>query len=117
MAPLPVVDEHSFDELQARLGADFARELVSTFDEEAPRLVGELRAAAAAAAAAAADSAERFRRAAHTLKGDSRTFGAPRLAAALLHLEQVGMHDGAALQALAGEVENLQAALRVLAAR
>ena len=65
-----VIDPHTFDELQANAGADFVAELVDTFAEEAPPLIAEMRSALAAGAA------ERFRRAAHSLKSNSSTFGA-----------------------------------------
>ena len=65
-----VIDPHTFDELQANAGADFVAELVDTFAEEAPPLLAEMRSALAAGAA------ERFRRAAHSLKSNSSTFGA-----------------------------------------
>ena len=93
------IDPHTFDELQANAGADFVIELVDTFAEEAPTLLAELRAAQAAG------SAERFRRAAHSLKSNSSTFGATRLAAMSRELELGGMPAGAApAEALAHEL-------------
>jgi CheY-like chemotaxis protein len=79
------IDPHTFDELQANAGADFVAELVDTFAEEAPPLVAELRAALAAGAA------ERFRRAAHSLKSNSSTFGAVALADRARALELGGL--------------------------
>jgi histidine phosphotransfer protein HptB len=108
---LPAIDPHTFDELQARLGPDFVLELVQTFDEEAPRLLAELQRAAAAGDIVA------FRRAAHTLKGDSRTFGAAAMAQALARLDEAGPADAAALQGLAQAVASAQAALRDMATR
>src|ERR1700754_2109666 len=90
-----VIDPHTFDELQATAGADFVAELVDTFADEAPRLLDELRAAHAAGVA------ERFRRAAHSLKSNSHTFGATRLAAMARDLELGG------LPADAGGIERL----------
>ena len=77
-----VIDPHTFDELQANAGADFVLELVDTFAEEAQRLLAELRNALAAGAA------ESFRRAAHSLKSNSNTFGATRLAVLLRRTQQ-----------------------------
>ena len=67
------IDRRVFAELQASAGADFVVELVHTFFEEAPPMLAELRAAQAAGAA------DRFRRAAHSLKTNAHTFGASTL--------------------------------------
>jgi HPt (histidine-containing phosphotransfer) domain-containing protein len=108
----PVIDPHTFDELQANAGADFVLELVDTFAEEAPRLLAELRSALASGAA------ERFRRAAHSLKSNSHTFGATRLAAMARALELEGLPpDAAALDALVPEIDATVAALQALARR
>ena len=105
-----VIDPHTFDELQANAGADFVAGLVDTFTEEAPRLLAELHSALAAGAA------ERFRRAAHSLKSNSNTFGATRLAAMARALELGGLPaDVAAVDALAPEIEITLAALQALA--
>ena len=65
------------DELRSSVGGDqeFFVELVGDFLADAPALLETLRAAASSGDADAA------RRAAHTLKGTSRTFGAAELAA------------------------------------
>ena len=105
-----VIDPHTFDELQANAGADFVIELVNTFAEEAPGLLAELRGARAAGAA------ERFRRAAHSLKSNSSTFGATGLADLARALELGGLPpDDSAIDALAREVETSLAALQTLA--
>ena len=105
-----VIDPHTFDELQANAGADFVVELVETFAEEAPPLLAEMRSAIALGAA------ERFRRAAHSLKSNSSTFGATRLAAMARDLELGGLPaDGAGVDALAQEFETTLAALQALA--
>ena len=107
-----VIDPHTFDELQANAGADFVLELVDTFAEEAPRLLTELRSALAAGAA------ERFRRAAHSLKSNSDTFGATRLAAMARALELEGLPlEAGALDALVLEIDGTVAALQALARR
>ena len=64
------IDLATFEELKASAGDDFVTELVGTFLEEAPGMLAELRSAHAAGAA------ERFRRAAHSLKSNGLTFGA-----------------------------------------
>lgn len=105
-----VIDPHIFDELQANAGADFVLELVDTFAEEAPRLLGEMHAALAAGAT------DRFRRAAHSLKSNSSTFGATRLATLARALELGGLPPNAdAVEALAPEIDITVAALRALA--
>ena len=105
-----VIDPHIFDELQANAGADFVAELVDTFAEEAPALLAELRSALASGAA------ERFRRAAHSLKSNSSSFGATRLATLARALEVEGLPaDAAGVDALAQEFETTLAALQALA--
>lgn len=106
----PVIDAHTFDDLQANAGADFVAELVETFGEEAPLLLQEMRAALESR------SAERFRRAAHSLKSNSSTFGATRMAAIARALELEGMpQDTTPVDALAAEFETTLVALRTLA--
>jgi HPt (histidine-containing phosphotransfer) domain-containing protein len=105
-----VIDPHTFDELQANAGADFVAELVDTFAEEAPQLIDEMRSALDTG------STERFRRAAHSLKSNSSTFGAARLAALARALELEGLPpDASGIDAAARELETTLAALRALA--
>lgn len=75
------IDPAAFTELQDTAGAEFAAELVGTFLEEAPEMLAELRAARSEG------SVDRFRRAAHSLKSNSQTFGATELAALARELE------------------------------
>ena len=104
------IEPHTFDELQATAGADFVAELVDTFAEEAPPLIAEMRSALAAGAA------ERFRRAAHSLKSNSSTFGAKRLAALARELELGGLAaDAAGVDALEAELGITVTALKALA--
>ena len=91
------IDRAVFSELQQTAGADFVVELVDTFAEEAPQMFAELRAAQAAGAA------ERFRRAAHSLKTNANTFGATTLGNKARELEL------GALPSDLGGVEALQA--------
>ena len=105
-----LIDPHTFDELQANAGADFVIELVDTFAEEAPGLLAELRSALAAGAA------ERFRRAAHSLKSNSSTFGATGLADLARTLELGGLPpDGTGVDELARQLDTTLAALQALA--
>ncbi len=64
------IDRATFEALQQTAGAEFVGELVDTFLSEAPLMQQDLRAALAAG------DADRFRRAAHSLKSNSLTFGA-----------------------------------------
>ena len=88
--------------------ATFA-ELVGTFLEEAPQMLAELRAAQAEA------SADKFRRAAHSLKSNSNTFGALRLGEMARDLELGGLiDDSARIDALQAEYQRAAAALQEL---
>ena len=95
------IDPNVFAELQDSAGAEFVTELVDTFLEDAPALIAELRAARTAA------DAERFRRAAHSLKSNGNTFGALALAAKARELEMRGLAaDAAADEAAIGDIAN-----------
>ncbi len=108
--PTELIDATTFAELQDNAGAEFVIELVDTFGEEAPPLIDELRAAFAEQAA------ERFRRAAHSLKSNSHTFGATALAEMARTLELGGMPaDAAPIEALAAEFTRTLAALKGMA--
>ena len=91
-----IIELEVYRELQETAGADFVEELVDTFLEEAPGMLADLRAAHMAG------SDERFRRAAHSLKSNSLTFGAAALAgqARALELGGAGADAEAALSAL-----------------
>ena len=78
------IDLAVYSELQAATGVEFVAELVNTFLEEAPGMLAELRKARADG------NAERFRRAAHSLKSNANTFGAVSLAAQARELETQG---------------------------
>lgn len=107
----PLIDPQTFAELQANAGAEFVVELVDTFAAEAPLMLAELRDSHAAGAA------EAFRRAAHSLKSNSNTFGASRLAELARSLELGGLPEGTApIDALAEELARSVAALQALAA-
>ncbi len=103
------IDLATFAALQASAGEDFVKELIDTFFEEVPGMFDALRAALAAG------DAEAFRRAAHSLKSNSQTFGALTLGALARELELRGLPaDAAPLDALAREYASAKAALTVL---
>jgi len=108
MAGSPI-DTDTFSELQATAGEEFVVELVDTFLVEAPQMLAELRAAFAAA------DAERFRRAAHSIKSNANTFGATELAEGARALELGGLPaDAAPLEALAAVYALAASALKEL---
>ena len=109
----PTIDRATFDELKETAGAEFVVELMDTFFAEAPGMLGDLRAALASG------NADNFRRAAHSLKSNSNTFGAPTLAAMAKELELTGLApalaaNGATLDALEQEYARVAAALTEL---
>jgi HPt (histidine-containing phosphotransfer) domain-containing protein len=104
------IDVATFEELKATAGADFVGELVDTFLGEAPAMLEDLRSAFAAG------DADRFRRAAHSLKSNSNTFGALTLGAMARELELGGLGPvqgahGEPLVALAQEYGRVAQAL------
>ena len=107
------IDRATFGALQEAAGADFVADLVQTFLDEAPAMLADL------TASLAVGDAERFRRAAHSLKSNSNTFGALGLAAMAKELELTGLApalaaNGATLDALAQEYARVAAALTEL---
>jgi histidine phosphotransfer protein HptB len=113
MMTAPTIDRATFEALKETTGAEFALELVDTFLEEAPAMLEDLRAALAA------QDADRFRRAAHSLKSNSNTFGALTLGAMARELELTGLskaveNGGKPLDALAEEYSRVAAALTEL---
>jgi HPt (histidine-containing phosphotransfer) domain-containing protein len=109
----PTIDLATFRELQETAGAEFVGELVGTFLEEAPVMLADLRASLAAG------DADRFRRAAHSLKSNSNTFGAHALGALAKDLELSGLATVAgrgplALDPVAAEYGKVAAALAKL---
>jgi HPt (histidine-containing phosphotransfer) domain-containing protein len=109
----PSIDAATFDALRETTGAEFVQELVDTFLQEAPGMLDDLRQSLAAM------DAERFRRAAHSLKSNGSTFGALELAAVARDLELSGVAQvsGRGAQAFApveSEYARAAAALRDL---
>ena len=103
------IDRPTFTALQDAAGAEFVAELVDTFLEEAPGMLAQLDSALASR------DAEGFRRAAHSLKSNSYTFGATELGARAKALELGGLDsaaDGAGLAGLKEEYARAAAALK-----
>ncbi len=105
----PIINPSTFAELQEAAGAEFVTELVGTFLEETPVMLAELRSAQAAG------NADAFRRAAHSLKSNSHTFGATRLGELARDLELGGLiTERAPLDALDAEYQRAAVALKEL---
>src|SRR6266545_1336864 len=109
----PAIDPVTFEELQQTAGAEFVRELIDTFLTEAPSMLTTLDRALAAG------NADEFRRAAHSLKSNSNTFGALALGALARDLELGGLskaneNRGQPLDALAEEYSRVAATLTEL---
>ena len=104
-----LIDMGVFNELKDAAGEDFVGELVATFFDEAPGMLDQLRAAQAA------QNADAFRRAAHSLKSNSNTFGATKLAEMARVLELGGLiADTGPVDALQAEYQRAAEALRGL---
>ena len=107
--PPEIIDARSFRELCESAGADFARELIDTFAEEAPGLVSQMRSAIISG------DADAFRRAAHSLKSNALAFGALRLAQRARELEQGDLPaDAVGTGQFAAELDEAVHALKVL---
>ena len=81
------IDMTTFQTLKEVSGEDFIGELINTFLEDAPRLISEMKSALSAS------DADAFRRAAHSFKSNSATFGANRLSELARELEMIGKEN------------------------
>jgi HPt (histidine-containing phosphotransfer) domain-containing protein len=107
------IDSATFKALQETAGADFVGELVAAFLEEAPGMLKDL------STAYAAGDADKFKRAAHSIKSNGLTFGALGLAAMAKDLELTGLagvkaRGGDPVAALTAEVNRASDALKGL---
>ena len=94
-----VIDQATFENLKAMMGADYIGELIEAYLEETPRTLAQLRQALAEG------NVEVFRRAAHSIKSTSASFGALEFSAQARELEILAKEQKLAR---AGEkVENL----------
>ena len=104
------IDTATYRALEESAGADFVADLAATFLEEAPRMLEALDGALTVR------DADAFRRAAHSLKSNSLTFGAMRLAGMARELEQdakgaITMGHRGPLDAIAAEYSRVADAL------
>ena len=109
----PAIDHATFEELKTTTGAEFVCELVDTFLAEAPAMLSDLRSAFDDG------DAERFRRAAHSLKSNGNTFGATAFADLARKLELGGLAPvrdaaGAPMDLLRREYARVAEALNAL---
>ncbi len=104
------IDATVFAQLGRMTGPEFAKELAQTFAEEAPGMLADLREAMRNG------EAERYRRAAHSLKSNSQTFGATKLAAMarMVELGGIDASDRSTIDALEAEYARAAAALKAL---
>ena len=79
-----VIDEAVLIELKDEMGSEFVTELVTTFIDEVPGMMADLKNAVAQ------NDAEGFRRAAHSIKSNAQVFGANALAQIARDLELSG---------------------------
>jgi len=105
------IDAATFDALKETTGEEFVRELVDMFLAEAPVMLDDLRVSLAQL------DADRFRRAAHSLKSNANTFGALALGAFARDLELAGVaqakdRGAQPLDQLAAEYSRVAAQLR-----
>jgi HPt (histidine-containing phosphotransfer) domain-containing protein len=111
--PDNVIDQPTFQALKEMSGPDFMPELIDTFLEDAPNMLQELQRALDAG------DTEAFRRTAHSLKSNCKTFGALALAERARELEYLGREDrlgdvGGKLEQLAIEYDQVASALKSL---
>jgi HPt (histidine-containing phosphotransfer) domain-containing protein len=81
------LDMTTFEELKEVSGADFIDELVDTYLEDSPKLMAEMKSSLQSG------DAETFRRAAHSLKSNSATFGASHLSGMAKELEMLAKEN------------------------
>lgn len=84
MNPYAVIDLTTFETVKESMGPDFIVELVDTYAEETPKILEELKVALNA------QNFEGFRRAAHSIKSTSNSFGALKLGEIARELEYMG---------------------------
>jgi len=105
------IDPQKFAEFKETMGADFIGEVIAVFNEDAPELLQNMEQALAV------KDGELFRRAAHSLKSNSASFGAVTLAELARELEMMGKEGRLAeaaekVRRAAAEYQRVQQALK-----
>jgi len=81
--PETQIDKEAWERMKSMTGPAFLAELIDVFLKDSPGLINEMRSGLAAG------DVESVRRAAHSLKSNSASFGANRLAAVSRELEMM----------------------------
>ena len=105
--PSTEIDMTTFEELKQMSGEDFIGELIDTFLEDGPKLISEMKSSMESG------DADVFRRAAHSFKSNSATFGANRLSLLAKELETLGREKK--LDEIGSHLDTLEAAYGVVA--
>ncbi len=84
---MPVLNTNTFNALKDSIGADFVDELLDAFLKDTVHQMEEMKNALATG------DADNFRRAAHTVKSNSLTFGGEDLASLARELEMMGREN------------------------
>ncbi|NLF02946.1 MAG: Hpt domain-containing protein [Anaerolineales bacterium] len=96
-----VIDSVTFDSLVEAMGADFIGDLIDTYCEETPQLIAVVQRALAEG------NADELRRAAHSIKSSSASFGVLSYSALAREVEMMGKEGN--LAAARPKVERLAA--------
>ncbi len=110
---MSTIDRAIFEKLTNDVGADLIGELIVTYCEETPQLIAKLRHALEA------NDVDAFRRAAHSIKSTSITFGALSMSETARELEILGRAGDLAnaqekVDRLVDEYDRVQQALKDL---
>jgi HPt (histidine-containing phosphotransfer) domain-containing protein len=105
--PPTEIDMATFEELKQMSGADFIGELIDTYLEDAPQLISDMKSSLNS------KDADVFRRAAHSFKSNSATFGANRLSLLAKELETLGRENR--LSEIGSRLDALEEAYGVVA--
>ena len=81
------IDMNVFNTLKESTGADFIRDLIDTFLDDAPNQLTQMRSALKA------KDADSLRRAAHSMKSNAATFGAMELSSQARELESLAREN------------------------
>lgn len=105
------INQATLDELVQSTDSDFVKDIIDTFLDDTPKMLGEMNQALTT------NDTEAFQRAAHSLKSNSASFGAMRLSAYSKEMEMLGKVGNLAgvadrLAEMAAEFERVKVVLR-----
>jgi HPt (histidine-containing phosphotransfer) domain-containing protein len=101
MNPSSVIDLSTFEALKEAMGSDYIGELVQAYFDETPQLLDKLQQALII------QDCDAFRRAAHSIKSTSNSFGALEFGLLAKELEMMGKDSN--LDGAPGKVKSLVA--------